>query len=146
MSYAIAEAAPPSSTAVSPAAAGVDMPSAVEEFAYPGAAKILKDRKITLKQGDGHILLTDCKSAHDLMVESRSGDNFFCFTISGKQGYLTMELPQTHGIWTKGHPVQAKLTAGGQTTVVNAPVEDFTPVGEMATGKQAVLLELRVTG
>ena len=49
------------------------MPSAVEDFSYPNAARILQDQKIALKRGDGHITLTGCDSAHDIMVKSRTG-------------------------------------------------------------------------
>ncbi|MDH6120015.1 hypothetical protein [Kitasatospora sp. GAS204B] len=42
-------------------------PSAVEDFSYPGAAQILASQNITLKSGDGHILLTDCASGGNLV-------------------------------------------------------------------------------
>ncbi|WP_406502960.1 hypothetical protein [Streptomyces sp. NBC_00212] len=131
------------------------MPSAVETFAYPNAATILAEKKITLKRGDGRIMLTDCASAWDVQVESRTSGTYFCFAISGKQGYLALELPDTYGIWTKEHPVKATLIAkdDGQQSVVNAPAAKpgeetgYTPVGETgAIGKRSALVELRVTG
>ncbi|MFI6682439.1 hypothetical protein [Streptomyces sp. NPDC050485] len=132
------------------------MPSAAETFAYPNAAKVLQDKKITLKRGDGHVLLTDCDSAWDIQVESRTGGVFFCFAVSSKQGYLTMELPDTYAIWTKNHPVRATLTAktDGERSVVDAPAQEpgaatpeHTPVGETGgIGKRSALVELRVTG
>ncbi len=123
------------------------MPSAVETFDYPGAAKIQAERGITLKRGDGHIMLTDCATAFDIKVESRTADTYHCFKVSGKQGYLTMELPDAYGIWTQDHPVRATLTTDGKQTVVNAARNDYTPVGEAGdASKRSVLVELRVTG
>ncbi|QRX96840.1 hypothetical protein JNO44_10040 [Streptomyces noursei] len=143
----VAQAAPQTTPAVTGAAASTEMPSAVEDFTYPGAAKILEERKITLKRGDGRIMLADCDSAYDVMVESRTGKNYFCFTISGKQGYLTMELPDAYAMWTKDHPVKATITADGATTVVNAPKNQYTSMGETGNaGKRSVLVELRTTG
>ncbi|WP_327738994.1 hypothetical protein [Streptomyces nojiriensis] len=40
---------------------------AIEDFGYPNADRILAEQKITLKRGDGHILLADCASATDLL-------------------------------------------------------------------------------
>ncbi|TXJ84360.1 hypothetical protein E2C11_06605 [Streptomyces lavendulae] len=135
------------SAPTSPQPGASDMPSAVETFDYPGAARIQAERKIVLKRGDGHIILTGCDSAYDIKVESRTADMFFCFKASGKQGYLAMELPDAYGIWTEDHPVQATLTAEGKETVVNAPKNDYTPVGEAGSAaKRSVLIELRVKG
>ncbi|WP_234384900.1 hypothetical protein [Streptomyces sp. MMG1121] len=128
-----------------PRTAATGMPSAVETFDYPGAARIQAERKIVLKRGDGHIVLTGCDAAYDIKVESRTADMFFCFKVSGKQGHLTMELPDAYGIWTEDHPVKATLTTDGKETVVNAPKNDYTPVGESgSTAKRSVLVELRV--
>ncbi|WP_269853123.1 hypothetical protein [Streptomyces sp. RPT161] len=147
-----AQAAQPDPTPappVSPTASSADdaMPSAVEDFAYPGAAKIFQDKQILLKRGDGHILLTDCKSPHAIMVESRTAQKQFCFAVSGKQGELTLELPDAYGIWTQDHPVEATVKSDDKETVVEAGKNDYQPFGESGTsGKRAVLVELRVTG
>ncbi|UNO41725.1 hypothetical protein [Streptomyces sp. MST-110588] len=148
----VAQAAPQPTPAVAGTAASGDMPPVVEDFTYPGAAKLLQEREITLKRGDGHIMLSDCNARHDIKVESRTGDNFFCFTVSGNDGYLTMELPDAYAMWTKGHPVQAKIVAEatGKTTVVKAPKTPeykYTTMGETGdTHKRSVLVELRVNG
>ncbi|MEU6055815.1 hypothetical protein ABZ829_35950 [Streptomyces xanthochromogenes] len=140
---AVAQAEPHSTA---PATTTSDIPSAVERFTYPGAAQILNDRKISLKRGDGHIQLTNCDSPWDIQIESRTGDEFFCFTVSGNRGFLTMELPKAHSIWTKDHPVQAKITANGKETIVNAPKDELTPMGETGdTHTASTLVELRVT-
>ncbi|MCA6095925.1 hypothetical protein LE181_27650 [Streptomyces sp. SCA3-4] len=149
---AVAQAAPHTAAPAAASTAAADMPSTVESFAYPGAAKIVQDQQITLKRGDGHILLTDCSLKHDIQVESRIGKNYYCFSVSGKQGFLTLELPDVYFLWNKELPVQAKVTADGETTVVNAPAakpgqENLTHIGETSnSGKPSVLLELRVTG
>ncbi|MCX4852081.1 hypothetical protein [Streptomyces sp. NBC_00893] len=128
---------------------GDAMPSVVEDFQYPGAAEIFAERGIMLKKGDGHIVFTDCSSSSDIMVDSRLSNGGFCFKVTSKSGYLTMELPDAYGIWTEGHPVRATLTAEGKKTTVDVPKNDFAPVGEGDgnTGtKRSVLVELRVTG
>ncbi|WP_328889343.1 hypothetical protein [Streptomyces sp. NBC_00316] len=135
-----------------PAVAAADVPGLVEDFNYPGAAKVLQDRGVTLKRGDGHIWLTDatalneCSDVSSIAIESRKG--VFCFKTNAKSGYLTLELPDTFSIWTQDHPVKATLTAEGEPdAVVNAPANDLTPVGEAGdTGVRSVLVEIRVTG
>jgi len=139
----IAQAAPQDDP---PPAAATEMPSAVEDFGYPNAARILQDQGISLKRGDGHIVLTGCDSAYDIMVKSRTGAKEFCFAVRGTKGYLTMELADAFGMWTVGHPVQATITADGKETVVNAPKNDYKPLGEAGSSeKRSVLVELRVT-
>ncbi|MFH8596350.1 hypothetical protein [Streptomyces rimosus] len=144
----VAQAAPqPATSPTTAVAAGAQMPSAVEDFAYPGADRILQEQKITLKRGDGRIMLTSCDAPHDIMIKSRTGVGDFCFAVSGNKGYLTMNLPAAFGIWTEDHPVQAKITADGKETVVNAPKNDYKPFGEAGGSAQSsVLVELRVTG
>lgn len=138
---------PSPTSSVSGAPADGAMPSAVEDFAYPGAAKIFQSQQILLKRGDGHIMLTDCKSAYAIMVESRTAQKQFCFAVSGKQGELTLELPDAYGIWTQDHPVEARVKAGDKETVVEAAKNDYKPIGESGdSGKRSVLVELRVTG
>ncbi|TRV72369.1 hypothetical protein FKN01_30295 [Streptomyces sp. 130] len=147
-----AQAAPHDlSTAVPLAVADGEMPYSVEDFAYPGADALLEQRGITLKRGDGHIVLTDitslgeCRDPENIMVESRKGN--FCFRTNAKAGYLTLELPDTFSLWTQKQPVRATLTAEGESTVVSAPANSLTGVGESGdTGLRSVLVELRVTG
>lgn len=149
---AAALALPQTAPAVEQATAATDgMPVAVEDFGYPGAAKVRQERGVTLKRGDGHIWLTeatalnDCADASNIAIEARTG--VYCFTTNAKSGYLTLELPDTFNIWTQAHPVRATLTAEGKDTVVNAPADDLTPVGESGdTGLRSALVEIRVTG
>ncbi|MCT9092600.1 hypothetical protein N4G70_27575 [Streptomyces sp. ASQP_92] len=146
--FTVAQAAPQGPTpAATATASSTEMPSAVEDFTYPGAARILQDQKIILKRGDGHIMLADCKASQDIVVETRTGQEQYCFSVSGKQGYLTLELPNSFGIWPNEHPVQAKITTDGKETVINAPQGPLKTFGEAGdTKKKSVLVELRVTG
>ncbi len=129
-----------------------DMPVAIEDFTYPRAAQLEQERGVVLKRGDGHIWLTDvtdlneCRgTASNIAIESRKG--LFCFKTNAKSGFLTLELPDTFSIWTQDRPVKATLTAEGKNTIVNAPANKLTPVGETGdTGLRSVLVELRVTG
>ncbi|MFD4905214.1 hypothetical protein [Kitasatospora purpeofusca] len=133
------------------------IPLAIEDFQHPGAARLLTERKITLKQGDGRIRLkegvenntqTACHGANDIFVESRMDDkNGYCFTVSGTSGYLAMELPSVYGFWTEDRSVDAKLVAAGRETLVNIGPNSTVPVGEsLPGGQRSILVELRVTG
>ncbi|MCF2436747.1 hypothetical protein LV779_31875 [Streptomyces thinghirensis] len=63
------------------------------------------------------------------------------------QAGWTLNPPDAYGVWTEEHPVEATLTAQGEETVINAPTNDYQPVGEAGdTGLRSVLVELRVTG
>lgn len=125
------------------------MPSAVETFEHPGAAKAFAERAIKLKKGDGHIFLTDCSVSRDIQVDSRLIAEPYCFSVSAKSGYLSLELPDAYAIWTEDQAVRAKVTAEGKETIVNIPKNDMMPVGEgdsPSGEKRSVLIELRVSG
>ncbi|MEU8665279.1 hypothetical protein [Streptomyces anulatus] len=139
------------------AAATADMPSLVEDFIHPGAERILQDRKIVLKRGDGNIMLKPgngeggmnaCLGANNVFVESRLDKQGFCFVTTGTTGYLTMEIPDAFFLWTQDQPMQATVTADGKTTVYKAPENDVTEIGETDTPggeKRSVLVELRIS-
>ncbi|NED06789.1 hypothetical protein G3I55_34660 [Streptomyces sp. SID6648] len=127
------------------------MPLVAEDFRHPGAAGLEEERGVKLKHGDGHVWLTDatelsdCADASNIAIEARTG--VFCFKSDTKSGYLTLELPDTFNIWTQDRPVRATLTAEGKSTVVNAPADELTSVGESGdTGLRSALVEIRVTG
>lgn len=124
--------------------------SAVETFNYPNAAKILKEKGIALRKGDGHILLADCSVSRDITVHSRhgDGDGTFCFKVtgSGKSGYLSLEIPETFMVMVGNYAVRASVTAEGNTSTVDVPRNGQRSVGEGAQGASTVLVELRVTG
>ncbi|AZQ71327.1 hypothetical protein EKH77_08970 [Streptomyces luteoverticillatus] len=130
-------------------------PTAVETFSYPNADKILKEKGIVLRKGDGHILLADCKTSTDIVVGTRqNAEGRYCFKVTGngKSGYLALEIPETFNIKTADYAVRAKVTAEGTTDTVDVPKNGFKGVGEgkPATeggpGAPTVLVELRVTG
>ncbi len=128
-----------------PRAAADDSPqrSTVEDRSYPGAAKILAERGISLKSGDGKILLTDCGSTPDLVeVYSRTKGNF-CFAVVGPTGYLSLDLPETYTVKGNSHRLQVSLTAQGRTTTSTVEKNSWTPVGEGTGGAPSVLVEMR---
>jgi len=128
------------------ASEGGKMPSAVEDFSYPGADQVLQERKITLKRGDGHIMLVRCSESWNIKIESRLTEGGYCFRATAKTGFLSLELPEAFGVWTEDHPVSATLNAAGKETVVKVPADEYKPVGEPNSGLHSVLIELRVTG
>jgi hypothetical protein len=128
-------------------AAAADVPWAVEDFSYPGAAQIEQNQQIVLRRGDGHIRLTTCEGTPDIEVKSRTGQKTYCFDVDAKQGYLALELPDVIGLWTQEHPVRATVTADGKKTTVEAEANGYQALGEgVDKGPRSVLVELRVTG
>lgn len=128
-------------------------PVAVEDYGYPGADRILAEKGIKLKKGDGHILLADCdQAAQQIRVLTVKDDSVgrqgtYCFRATAKTGRLTLELPRVFAVEAADHPVSADLTADGKTTTVNVPQGGFESVGEGTVGgARSVLVELRVTG
>ncbi|MGW1813046.1 hypothetical protein ACWCQM_05610 [Streptomyces sp. NPDC002125] len=126
-----------------------DMPYAVEDFSYPEAERIAAETGAILKRGDGHMLMTACDGTEDIMIESRVGQKQFCFNVTAKPAFLTLEIPQAYGIWTSAEPVKNTIREDdGDTTVIDAPANDFTGYGEAGTvdGEPTTVIELRVTG
>ncbi|MEV0371710.1 hypothetical protein AB0I10_18080 [Streptomyces sp. NPDC050636] len=145
-----AQATPqPANGTVQKAAADLP-PSAVEDFDYPSADKILKEQGVKLIKGDGHILLADCKGAPDLEVMAVKNQKpvSHCFKVTGKTGYLTLEIPELVGIWENdGRTASATVTSEGKSKTVGLKKNDLTELGEgnLGTGaKEATLVELRV--
>lgn len=150
---ALAFAAASPSSAPADRAAEKVLSSAVEDYSYPNAARILADKGILLKKGDGHILLAECdQTASQIKVMTvedkeagRGGE--YCFQATASTGYLTLELPRVFYLETAEHPISADLTANGKTTTVDLPKGGFKSVGEGAPGgARSVLVEIRVTG
>ncbi|MDX3455500.1 hypothetical protein PV396_26790 [Streptomyces sp. ME02-8801-2C] len=146
VSIASAEDPPQSPAAVTP-------PAAIENYEYPGASRILTERGIKLKKGDGRILLAECdQAAQQIRVLTVADDSVgregtYCFKALGKAGNLTLELPRVFMVQAADHPFSADLTANGATTTVNVAKDKTVSVGEAAPGgARSVLVELRVTG
>ncbi|MGH4029183.1 hypothetical protein ACQB60_09645 [Actinomycetota bacterium Odt1-20B] len=128
-------------------------PPAVEDFAYPDAARLLKEKGITLKRGDGHIVLSDCADANILVRTTHTNDdgNKYCFKATGKKGYLSLEVPKVYSVDSEGPAFQATVTSEDGKKTVQVEKGGFQPVGTGdlspgASGKPAVLVELRVNG
>ncbi|SEE59245.1 trypsin-like serine protease [Streptomyces sp. TLI_105] len=137
----------PSSAADSWPAAADGMAYAVEDFSYPDAAAIQAEKAITLKRGDGNLMLQACDGTQDMTVNTRSGLKDYCFDVKTKPAYLSLELPSAYGIWTEAYPVKTTIEADGTKTVIDAPANDFTGYGEATQDRiKSSLIELRVTG
>ncbi|MFH8260710.1 S1 family peptidase [Streptomyces roseolus] len=123
------------------------MAYAVEDHSYPEAERIKAEKGITLKSGDGQLLLAACDGTQDIMVNSRAGLKDYCFDIKSRPALLSLALPDTYGIWTEAYPVKSTIEANGTKTVIDAPAHDFTGYGEATqNGVRSTLIELRVTG
>ncbi|MFF8681165.1 hypothetical protein ACF07F_24935 [Streptomyces sp. NPDC015237] len=136
-------------TATTAAATASEMPHAIEDFNYPGAAKIEADTGAVLKRGNGHMVMTPCDGNEDIQILNRVAPKEFCFAVKAKPAYLTLEIPKAYGIWTSADPVKTTIKdADGTTTVINAPANDFTGYGESGAvnGDPTTLIELRVAG
>ena len=142
-----------------PSAGDAAPPSAVEDFAYPNAAAILRDKGIKLIKGDGHVVLAECDdNASQIKVLTVQGETAdrqgaYCFHANAKAGYLSLELPRVFYLQTTDHPFTASLTpqsqdvSKGPTQTVSVDKGGHASVGEgVVGGAPAVLLEIRVTG
>jgi hypothetical protein len=121
---------------------------AVETHAYPLADKILAEKNIVLKRGDGHITLADCASESGLLeVWARSKEKV-CFKVTGNSGWLTMEIPAVYGIrGSATQTAQVDMTVGTEERTFDVAKDVFTPVGESADeqGRDHMLVEIRTS-
>lgn len=131
------------STAVADEAPGY----AVENYDYPGADRILAEQGITLKRGDGHIVLADCASQTGLLeVWARSQDKV-CFRVTGNSGWLTLEIPSVYGIKGNAYTTEVDMTVADEQTSYDIDKNAWTAVGESADeqGREFMLVEIRST-
>jgi hypothetical protein len=130
----------------------VGQSSLVEDFEHPnkeGAAAI----GLTLKKGNGKIFWVNCAVGGDLLtVESDSittPDHIACFRVTGRDGYLALEIPATYFIKAGSLKIKAVLTAqvDGQEVKQEYTIKsgELTPVGESVHPEEgaAALVELR---
>ena len=143
-----------SSSAAEP---GDTPPPIVEDFEYPGAAKILKDHQLTVRKGDGHILFVtshkydegQCATG-EIQVEKQLDVEpfgvYYCFKTIGAKGFLTLEIPGTFGVrgGTKAIEATASLPEGEKT--YDIPANGFVAIspGTGGDAPKAVLVELRL--
>jgi hypothetical protein len=116
-----------------------------EDFSYPGAESYLASG-ITLKTGDGNLLIVDCATRpYTIKVESYQGNGEYCFEARGPKAFVTLELDGVFLIWTSNASVQASVLVGGEQSVVDLE-EGYNPVGFGSGGELgARLLELRLS-
>ncbi|WP_174720281.1 hypothetical protein [Streptomyces spongiicola] len=119
---------------------------AIEDFNYPQADKILSEQGITLKRGDGHIVLAECGSEAGLLqVLARSQSKPICFRFTGNSGWLTLEIPSVHGIRGNDYTTEVNMTVEGEEKSFDVNKNAWTQVGEAADpeGREHMLVEIR---
>ncbi|MEU5047769.1 hypothetical protein [Streptomyces griseorubiginosus] len=118
---------------------------AVENFNYPQADKILAEKNILLKRGDGHITLADCASGTGQLEVQARDKSKVCFDVKGTTGWLTLELPSVYLIRGNDYSTEADMTVGSEQQSYDIAQNAWTPVGESADeqAREWTLLELR---
>ncbi|MFF8835816.1 hypothetical protein [Streptomyces sp. NPDC015130] len=121
---------------------------AIEDFGYPDADRILTERGITLKRGDGHITLADCGSATDLLeLWSRADDKKICFRVTGVSGYLSLEIPAVFAMRGNSYATTVDMTTGTEEKSFDLNKNAWTTIGESADdqGRDFMLMEIRTS-
>ncbi|GAA0266881.1 hypothetical protein GCM10010302_00830 [Streptomyces polychromogenes] len=120
---------------------------AIEDFAYPNAAKILAEQKIKLKSGDGHILLAECTGAPELMEVFSHKSEKVCFRVTGDKGYLSLEIPSVFGVKGNNYAAQVEMSSGAEQKTYTVDKNSWTAVGETADeqGRDFMLLEIKTS-
>ncbi|MCA6096392.1 hypothetical protein LE181_30025 [Streptomyces sp. SCA3-4] len=120
------------------AVAADNPPSGVEDFAYPQADKIFKERGIKLKRGDGHITLAACDSrpglievwARGMNEIDKVGKGRFCFRATGKTGYLSLELPSVYLAKGNDYSTDLNMVTANDSKSFALEKNNWTSVGE----------------
>lgn len=122
---------------------------AVEDFNYPGADRILEEQGITLKRGDGHIVLAACDSQSGLLeVWARSrGNERVCFRVTGNSGYLSLEIPSVYGVQGNAYATKVDMTVEDEEKSFDITKNTWTPVGESVDdeAREHLLVEITTT-
>ena len=120
---------------------------AVEDYAYPQADKILAEKSILLKRGDGHITLADCATGTGQLEVQARDKSKVCFDVKGASGWLTLELPSVYLIRGNDYTTEADMTVGSEQQSYDIAKNTWTPVGESADdqAREWTLLELRTS-
>ncbi|NML50804.1 hypothetical protein HHL19_20055 [Streptomyces sp. R302] len=120
---------------------------AVEGYNYPNADKILAEKDIVLKRGDGHIVLADCASETGLLEVWARDKAKICFKVTGSSGWLTMEIPSVHLIKGNDYTTRVDMTVGAEEKSFDITKNTWTPVGESADpeGRDFMLVEIRTS-
>ncbi|MFI1975989.1 hypothetical protein [Streptomyces wedmorensis] len=122
---------------------------AIEDFGYPDADRILAERGITLKRGDGHIVLADCTGGTDLLElwsRHRANDRV-CFRVTGTTGYLSLEIPGVYAARGNSYSTVIDMTTGTEEKSFDVTRNTWTPVGESADdqSRDFTLMEIRTS-
>lgn len=149
-----AATAAPAGSAVTAVTAADDTPPppAVEDYAYPGADQIFKDRGIKLTRGDGHIVLVACGTPGLMEVNARGmqdidkvGGGRFCFKTTGTTGFLSLELPSVYGVSTNDYAAHLTMAAGVDSKTYDLPKNAWTGVGEIGDPQHRPFTLLEIT-
>ncbi|MFI8089540.1 hypothetical protein ACIF9R_14660 [Streptomyces sp. NPDC086080] len=119
---------------------------AVEDYNYPGADKILAEKNLVLKRGDGHITLADCAAGTgQLELLARDKGDKICFDTVGDEGWLTLEIPAVYSIKGNDYSTTVDMTVGTEEKTFEIDKNTWTPVGESADpeGRDHMLVEIR---
>ncbi|MFJ9523306.1 hypothetical protein ACIRPK_34335 [Kitasatospora sp. NPDC101801] len=122
-------------------------PAAVEDFSYPGADKVLADKGIKLFSGNGRIMLAECGAgAGQLEVWPRGMDRI-CFQVTGKGGYLSLEIPAVYTVKGTSYTTKIDMTVEGEKKSYDIPKDKWVQVGETAdpAERDHTLVEIRST-
>ncbi|WP_423464688.1 hypothetical protein ACO229_09445 [Promicromonospora sp. MS192] len=124
-------------------------PSAVEDFNYPGADRVLAEYGFEVKRGDGHIVVADC-ATEDVLRISTYGDGYKCFRTTGDSGWLTVAIARANGVRTNSATsTHLELTSeAGDEQVYDLGANDWEAIGSSDSesgGADFTLLEIRVT-
>ncbi|MBT2407505.1 MULTISPECIES: hypothetical protein [unclassified Streptomyces] len=140
----------PLASAVTVPPANADAPYAVEDGAYPYRGPFLDATGADLIAGDGNITFTPCSGPYQIIVWARNlktDNTTICFKAANT-GYLTVNIPRAYRIATDDRDIRANVSISGETSNFTVPKDTSKGFGEAdpVDPKQAVLLELRVTG
>ncbi|MGA5101274.1 trypsin-like serine protease [Streptomyces lavendulocolor] len=140
----------PTASAESDPPANADAAVVVEDGAYPYSDEVLAATGAQLINGDGNITHTSCSGPYQVMVWARNlqtHESRICFKARDT-GFLSVNIPRAYRIETVDRDVRAGITIAGQTQTLDIPEDTSKGFGEAhpTDPKQAVLLELKVTG
>ncbi|MFG2996850.1 hypothetical protein [Streptomyces sp. NPDC048340] len=122
-------------------------PTAVEDFSYPDAERILKEKDLKLKRGDGNIVLAECSSDPGQLKFIARNREDFCFKVTGSTGYLSLEVPSVGGVQSGDYRAKVEMQVGEEQKSFDVPKNSWTGIGENAdpSGREHMLLEIRAS-
>ncbi|MCT9113718.1 hypothetical protein ACFWD7_35365 [Streptomyces mirabilis] len=85
----------------------------MEDFDYPQADKILAEKNLVLKRGDGHIALADrVAGTGQLELLARNNSGKTRFKVVGDEGRLTLEIPAVYSVKGNDYATTVDMTVG----------------------------------